>query len=125
MESSGWVIDLNREEKDTSEEGMDRCKRGDNWFGWTHRGIGSVRASLRGSGVADLDFGNCWTSGVVRVYLNEKEVASAKENTPSKNISFNFLDGDVLKLQDEGGNSVIVLNRILFRKIPGKFNMLK
>ena len=46
-------------------------------------------------------------------------IASAQKDTPTKTVSFNFQDGDILKLRDEGANSVIALNGITMKCSPG------
>ena len=112
MKNAGWSLDLgyweNNHDCCTS-----KCRRGNNWFGFDHgAGVGTISTVLPGYGEATLDFGNCWDRGEVKVYLNDKIIASAQTNTPTKTVSFNFQDGDILKLKDEGANSVIALNGI-------------
>ena len=85
--------------------------------------MGTVSANLQGSGEVRLDFGNCWSSGVVKVYLNSREVANADKNTPSKIVSFSFKDGDLLEMKDTGENSIIAINDISF--ICGKSMIVK
>ena len=83
------------------------------WYGLGKAGaVGTISTVLRENGRAKLDFGNCWiepnTDDAVIVYLNDKEIASASKETPSKIIEFDFKDGDVLKLEEV--NNVIIFN---------------
>ena len=127
MKNAGWILGTNYAPKPGGNRRRlikikKKCRRqtngGTNWFGQSD--IGTVSAPLQGNGEAKLDFGNCWTTGEVKVYLNDREVASAQKNTPSKIVSFKFHDGDILKLRDEGANSVIAINDITFRCSSGR-----
>ena len=111
MANAGWNLELETWQNNHGGVAA-KCRRGTNWFGWSaHADVGTVSATLQGNGEATLDFGNCWDKGEVKVYLNDWEVASAQENTPSKIVSFNFNDGDILKLIDGGGGrSMFVIN---------------
>ena len=120
MQDAGWIWSVEEWENDNPGVAA-KCRRGTNWFGWSgHAVVGTVSATLQGNGEATLDFGNCWDTGEVNVYLNHNQVASAQKNTPSKIVSFNFHDGDKLKLRDDGGNSVIAINEITFRCSSGR-----
>ena len=68
--------------------------------------------TLKGSGEVSLEFGNCWTRGVVRVTLNGELKAEATANTPNTTITFGFEDGDELKISEDVG--VVVVNDIRF-----------
>ena len=81
--------------------------------------VGTISTRLHGNGEGTLDFGNCWDAGEVKVYLNDELIAFAEKNTPTKTVSFYFQDGDILKLRDEGANSVIALNGITMKCSPG------
>ena len=115
MENAGWNLGVGNWKNDKPSLVAD-CRRGTNWFGWSsYSEVGTLSATLEGDGLATLDFGNCVSGdGEVKVYLNDKVVDSAQKNTPSKTVSFNFQDGDILKLRDEGSSSVIVINGITF-----------
>ena len=115
MKNAGWSLDITDWQNNHGSVAP-RCRRGNNWFGWSGgAGVGTVSTGLKGNGEATLDFGNCWDLGEVKVYLNDKIIASAEKNTPTKTVSFNFQDGDILKLKDEGANSVIALNGITMK----------
>ena len=73
--------------------------------------------TLNGNGEGILDFGNCWTQGIVKVFLNGNEVGYADKNTPSKTITFEYTDGAELKICDEGANSVIQFNQFTVTKL--------
>ena len=124
MKNAGWNLGVENWQNNNAAVAA-KCRRGTNWFGWTDSSnVGSVSIKLQGNGEATLDFGNCWDAGEVKVYVDDKEVASAQPNTPSKTVSFNFRDGDILKLRDEGQNSVIAINDITFRCSSGKISEL-
>jgi len=119
MQNAGWNLGVEVWQNDKAVVAA-KCRRGTNWFGWSgHARVGTVSTTLLGDGEATLDFGNCWDQGVVKVYLNDKVVASAHKNTPSKTVSFNFHHGDFLRLRDEGRNSIIAINDITFRCSSG------
>ena len=84
------------------------CHSEGTWYGWGNSGaVGKISTVLKESGRAKLDFGNCWREPEdVFVYLNDKEIASAPKNTPSKTVEFDFNDGDVLKLEEPGKNII-------------------
>ena len=125
MENAGWNLGVGNWKNNNPSLVAD-CRRGTNWFGWSFDAkVGTVSTTLLGNGEATLDFGNCWDQGEVKVYLNDKEVASAQKNTTSKTVSFNFHDGDILKLSDEGPNSVITINDITLSCSSGKRPELK
>ena len=125
MKNAGWNLGV-EEWQNSHAKVAEKCRRGTNWFGWSaHAKVGIVSTTLQGNGKATLDFGNCWDTGEVKVYLNDEVVASAQKNTPSKTVSFNFHDGDILKLRDEGPNSKITINDITFSCISGKMSELK
>ena len=97
-----------------------RCGNGKAWYGWNSgSSVGSLSAQLTGSGSAYLGYGNCWNSGVVKVYLNGKEIDSAPPNTPKKFVAFYFKDGAKLEIKDEGRNSVVHINYLLILKCKG------
>ena len=60
-----------------------------------------VSATFEGSGTATLDFGNCYTHGITRVYLNSKIIGSALPNTISVTTNIKYKPGDVLKITEE------------------------
>ena len=86
------------------------CGKDQAWFGWSGNAlVGSVSTTLTSSGRAEMSFGNCWNSGIVKVYLNGIVIATAGPNSQNL-VTFDFQVGDVLKLRDEGANSVIQIN---------------
>ena len=61
---------------------------------------GYIRTKLEGFGTGRLDFGNCWTSGIVKVFLDGIEIASAQNSTPNKIVEFAF-DSSELEIREE------------------------
>ena len=62
-----------------------------------------------GSGHAKIDFGNCFSDGVVKLFLDGNEIASAGGNEFNVVKEFDYTDGSELKLF-ETGNGVISFN---------------
>ena len=121
MQNAGWTLGVEYWQNTNTGNVGNQCRRGTNWFGWSPSStVGTVSVTLQGNGEASLDFGNCWNHGEVNVYLNENIVATAPIKTFSKKVSFNFNNGDILKLRDEGWGSVITINDIIFRCSSGK-----
>ena len=121
MKNAGWNLGVGNWQNTDPPNVVAKCRRGKNWFGFSGNArVGTVSTRLQGNGEATLDFGNCWGEGEVKVYLNDNVVASAQKNNPSKTVSFNFRDGDILKLRDEGPNPVIAINVVTFRCGSGK-----
>ena len=75
-----------------------------NWYGWNgNADIGSISTTFNGVGRAQLDFGNCWTSGTfVNATLDGTVIASAPINTPSMTVEFDFDIGSILKIAEHG-----------------------
>ena len=67
-------------------------------LGWA---VGSVVASFKGSGRGTLDFGNCFSDGFTKVYLNGNLISSAGKNQKSKVANFKYNKGDVLEIKEE------------------------
>ena len=61
---------------------------------------GYIKTKLEGAGTARLDFGNCWTSGIVKVLLDGIGIASAPANTPNKIVEFPFNSSE-LEIREE------------------------
>ena len=58
------------------------------WFGFKNGyAIGSIIIMLYGQGHASLTFGNCWNSGLVKLFLNGSEIISVGPNN-IKTIEF-------------------------------------
>ena len=93
METKGWVFDV---DYSMNIQYHAQCG-GDTWYGWSYPGVGSVKIELIGSGQVTLNYGNCH-KGDVNVLLNDKVISSAKANVKNVLVSFNFSNGDVLKL---------------------------
>ena len=92
------------------------CVGNDFWFGLTPTGsnAGSITTTLNGCGRARLDYGNCQNlfsnpgSDSVHVTLNGNEISSAANNGNelSKTIEFDFTDGNILELNEDGASAI-------------------
>ena len=61
------------------------------WLGFLNDDAnGYIKTTLEGIGTARLDFGNCWTSGTVKVLIDGIEIASASVSTPNMIVEFAF-----------------------------------
>ena len=100
----GWEIDCSH--LGTQSIGNPLCP---NWSCFKDRHLlGYIKTTLSGSGRAKLDFGNCYhTSGIVKVFLDNTEIASATNGTASKTVEFDYNDGNELKLVEE--NTAIIM----------------
>ena len=94
----GWTIDCN------NGVWLRTWKDCQNWFGWGIPGSsipdGSISTILSGSGSARLDFGNCHTTGTVKVFLDGQEIGSADALIPHNIVEFNFIEGSELTISE-------------------------
>ena len=72
----------------------------------------SLSTTLVGNGKASLDFGNCWSDGIVKVYLDGIEIGFAKPEE-SQLASFSYTDGSKLEVK-ELNTGIIQLNKFEF-----------
>ena len=73
------------------------------WFGfYAGSHAGNIYTIFKGSGTARLMYGNCWIDNEVAVYLNHNKISSAYGNETKKEISFNFIPGDALRIVEDG-----------------------
>ena len=81
----------------------------ENWYGYEdYSAIGSITTTLSGTGRAKLNFGNCYTSGNVKVFLDNTEIATVSGDEKSKTVEFDYNDGNELKLTEDF--AIIVFN---------------
>ena len=99
MEENGWIFHVSH--SDMLLHG-DIC--GNNgWFGfYSGTSVGSISAIFKGSGTAKLIYGNCWSDREVAVYLNRKKISSVRGNQTQLELSFNFISGDKLQIEEDG-----------------------
>ena len=97
MKAGGWMVDWapNQDAHHAA-----RCGGYETFWAYSH-GDGFVKATFKGSGKGVLDFGNCYSTGFTKVYLNDTEIGSAPANESSKVINFNYTTGDTLKITEE------------------------
>ena len=65
-----------------------------------------IKTTLHGSGHAKIDFGNCYTDGVSKLFLDGNEIASAGASQASVIKEFDYTDGSELKLTEEGSGVI-------------------
>ena len=71
---------------------------------------GYIKTKLEGFGTARLDFGNCWTSGTVKVLLDGIEIDNATINTPNKIVEFRFNSSELEIREEDIG--ILVFNSL-------------
>ena len=97
MERNGWKLNI----KYSMTSAYSRQCGMDTWFGYNYgRSVGSVQTTFQGTGKAVLNFGNCYQSGRVIVYLNGKEISRAHGNTLRKEVEFQYSKGDLLRIEE-------------------------
>ena len=103
----------------------DKCGQGQAWYGWNrHYHAGVVNTTLSGNAHGRLLFGNCWTSGIVQVYLNGRVIGYANHDSPTNVIEFDYYDGSKLEIRDAYGNAVIQFHKFEVVKCIGKLILL-
>ena len=109
----GWNLD-NVDQGSVKNDTWKHCGNRYDWYGYlSGSGIGSINTTLRGCGVAKLDFGVCYgvrNGDSTQVNLNGKEIGRATGLQRSKTIEFNFKDGDILELKEGSDYSAIRFN---------------
>ena len=108
MHENGWIFDV--------AESMPfrytaKCSK-NSWFGFTgDNPVGFVSTIFKGSGKATLNYGNCYSTGVVKVYVNNFLRSKASANVKHKMVTFEYSKGDVLKIL-EINTAIIKLNSL-------------
>ena len=109
----GWNLD-NVDQGSVKNDTWKHCGNSYDWYGYlSGRRRGSINTTLRGCGVAKLDFGECagnLAREFTQVNLNGKEIGRATRRQPSKTIDFRFKDGDIFELKEGHYYSFIRFN---------------
>jgi hypothetical protein len=88
------------------------------WFGLLNDDDnGYIKTKLEGFGTARLDFGNCWTSGIVKVLLDGIEIDSVNISTPNKIVEFRFNSSELEIREEDIG--ILVFNSLQVLTCPG------
>ena len=98
----GWT--LNVDYGSVTDEHYGKCRDDNSWYGYG--GGRSIQTNLIGYGRARLDFGNYYYNGNVRAFLNGNEIGKATANELSKEIEFDFNNGDTLELKEFSDASI-------------------
>ena len=118
MAAGGWIINAPHQDN-TYAAG---CGGYNTFWGYTGGApVGYVEATFKGSGIGTLNFGNCYSTGITKVFLNGHLISSAGPNQSSVVARFNFKSGDILKLAEEG-TGIIKINSLKLEacKLGGK-----
>ena len=83
---------------------LSRCAAaGSSWYGSQLRnGLGTVKYRFKTFGVATLDVGNCWDTGIVGVVISGIEIGTAEAETHSMTLRFMAHAHDLLELRVTG-----------------------
>ena len=118
MQQNGWVF--NKIDTDmqycmvNDPNATAECNSDTTWYGWgCELSSGTLITRLKGSGIMNIRYGNCWNDGNVNIYLNDSLIDSASALT-YKETTFEYDDETTIKITDEEGNAVIKLIRIAF-----------
>ena len=126
MVKSGWEIDLNSwfNKSNSGIENQIYAKVCGYHTFWGYKygtASGSVSASLKGTGIATLDFGSCGDSGITAVYLKRPflnyvrlAIAEGSKRELSKIVSFSYEPGYIIKIEEEQ-TGIIKINSLKLR----------
>ena len=79
------------------------CDGGDTWYGYESSApIGAIYTTFKGTGTADLSFGNCLNAGSVKVFLNDNVISEASP-LGRNDVTFDYSPGDKLTIAEYGG----------------------
>ena len=94
--AAGWNLDLKNDPIATSSY-RKHCGTHTFWGYKYGKKVGTMSYVFKGHGEATLKFGNCYTRGETKVYLNDKRIGSAKSKTKNE-IILSYKPGDILRL---------------------------
>ena len=118
MEDNGWIFDNLTNEMALcmpfKSNVPEVCGGNLGWYGW---GCGSKKGSistvLRGSGTAQLHYGNCWNDGKVDVFLNGTKIVPSDADSTQVS-SFDYRDGEKLEIMEVGAG-IIQIRKMTFK----------
>ena len=118
MELNGWTLkNISADEQYClihDPDALIECSADSGWYGWgCESSSGSLRTALKGSGIMTIRYGNCWNDGHVRIYLNGTLIDSVEGHT-YKEASFEYDEGMLVEISDEGRGAAIKLIGISF-----------
>ena len=99
----GWTIDVSLGSFTNDTGYCSKADLDDSWYGYSDNNAGFIKTTLHGCGKARLDFGSCigdYYWGRTDIYLNEKLISRATAGQLSKEIEFDFNEGDILKIEE-------------------------
>ena len=108
MQKSGWIFDISH----SNDPNYVLTCGTSTWYGYKYGvNIGSVSATLVGSGTATLKFENCYYNGRVTVDLNGNDIAYADAYPSEQEVTFKYSSGDILTIK-EHPMAIIKLNSL-------------
>ena len=125
MEINGWNInDITADEQYcmvNDPESAIECHSSPSWYGWgCESSSGKLSTTLKGSGIMNIQYGNCWDGGYVKVYVNDILQDSAVGHK-YKETSFEYDEGTTVSITDEEGYAAIKLISVSFA-CKGKYH---
>jgi hypothetical protein len=112
MEQAGWGFSWN-DANTFKPAGLQRRVPSASYWGFMEPGDAVISLTLKGSGTLTLDYGNSWSAGFSRVFLNDVLQDEVGNSTLSKSVTFGFNSNDVLKLREDN-IGILVINDITF-----------
>ena len=109
--AAGWNLDLKNDPIATSSY-RKHCGTHTFWGYKYGKKVGTMSYVFKGHGGATLKFGNCYTRGETKVYLNDKFIRSAKSKTKNQ-ISFTYKPGDTLRLKEVNTGIIIIYSLMI------------
>ena len=98
MISAGWNLNDIEDDPVKIARWNKYCKTETFWGYKYGPAVGKISYIFKGDGKASLEFGNCFTRGMAKVYLNKDLIASTRgENTEKV---FAYKKGDILMIKE-------------------------
>ena len=99
MKRNGWDVDVDYSNGEDQIDEFDSTCDTDQFYGYKDGNrVGSISPFFKGSGKANLRFGNCHDTGYVAVLLNGAEIERA--TIVFRRVSFQYEVGDFLEIKE-------------------------
>ena len=126
MKENGWKFsNISTDEQSCMIEdsnALAECNSSLSWYGWgCQSSSGMLKATLNGSGIMIIRYGNCFEGGTVQVYVND----TLEDETPShryNEVSFEYDEGTTVSIVDYDDNAAIKLISVSFA-CKGKYSV--
>ena len=97
MRGNGWRFENISTAEHTcmvnDDKALAECNSSPSWYGWgCESSSGILRTTLNGSGIMNIQYGNCWEGGNVQIFVNNTLKDSASSHR-YKEVSFEYDEG--------------------------------